>query len=71
MISRHLSKIQGLNLTGYLGTSQYNLQNLTIIDVSSNCIMSEITYVRPPWNTSASSTAVPCLGCHLHLLRLS
>ncbi|WJX46719.1 non-specific serine/threonine protein kinase [Trifolium repens] len=38
-------KIQGLNLTGYLGTSQYNLKNLTIIDVSLNCIMSEITLV--------------------------
>ncbi|KAK2352916.1 cation/H antiporter [Trifolium repens] len=62
-------KIQGLNLTGYLGTSQYYLQNLKIIDVNSNCIMSEILIlflhgkfkfgpVRPPRNTSASSTAV-------------
>ncbi|CAL5209394.1 unnamed protein product [Lathyrus oleraceus] len=41
-------KIQGLNLTGYLGSSLYNLQNLKIFDISSNSIMGEIPYELPP-----------------------
>ncbi|XP_061348889.1 protein STRUBBELIG-RECEPTOR FAMILY 2-like [Gastrolobium bilobum] len=41
-------KIQGLNLTGYLGGSLYNLQNLKQLDVSSNNIVGEIPNGLPP-----------------------
>ncbi|CAK8571011.1 unnamed protein product [Lathyrus sativus] len=41
-------KLQGLNLTGYLGSSLYNLQHLKIFDISSNGIMGEIPYGLPP-----------------------
>ncbi|KAK7345126.1 hypothetical protein VNO77_15587 [Canavalia gladiata] len=41
-------KIQGLNLTGYLGGLLYNLQNLKQLDVSSNNIEGEIPRGLPP-----------------------
>ncbi|KAL1368225.1 hypothetical protein HN51_022365 [Arachis hypogaea] len=41
-------KIQGLNLTGYLGGLLHNLQNLKHLDVSSNNIVGEIPSGLPP-----------------------
>nr|KYP32710.1 Protein STRUBBELIG-RECEPTOR FAMILY 2 [Cajanus cajan] len=41
-------KIQGLNLTGFLGGLLYNLQNLKQLDVSSNSIEGEIPQGLPP-----------------------
>eukprot|EP00257_Ricinus_communis_P022932 XP_015582794.1 protein STRUBBELIG-RECEPTOR FAMILY 2 [Ricinus communis] len=41
-------KIQGLNLSGYLGTQLHYLHNLKYLDVSSNYILGEIPYSLPP-----------------------
>ncbi|KAE9593882.1 putative protein kinase RLK-Pelle-LRR-V family [Lupinus albus] len=41
-------KIQGLNLTGYLGSKLYSLNNLTELDVSSNMIVGEMPFGLPP-----------------------
>ncbi|RDY00511.1 Protein STRUBBELIG-RECEPTOR FAMILY 2, partial [Mucuna pruriens] len=40
-------KLQGLNLTGYLGSLLYNLPNLKQLDVSSNNIEGEIPFGLP------------------------
>ncbi|XP_057440143.1 protein STRUBBELIG-RECEPTOR FAMILY 2-like [Lotus japonicus] len=42
------SKIQGLNITRYLGGLLHNLQNLKHMDVISNNIVGEIPYSLPP-----------------------
>ncbi|KAK7378227.1 hypothetical protein VNO80_03665 [Phaseolus coccineus] len=41
-------KLQGLNLTGYIGSLPYNLPNLKQLDVSSNNIKGEIPFGLPP-----------------------
>ncbi|XP_022634764.1 protein STRUBBELIG-RECEPTOR FAMILY 2 isoform X2 [Vigna radiata var. radiata] len=41
-------KLQGLNLTGYIGSLLYNLPNLKQLDVSSNNIEGEIPFGLPP-----------------------
>ncbi|KAG5043395.1 hypothetical protein JHK87_007310 [Glycine soja] len=41
-------RLQGLNLTGYLGSLLYNLPNLKQLDVSSNKILGEIPFGLPP-----------------------
>ncbi|KAK7259500.1 hypothetical protein RIF29_25108 [Crotalaria pallida] len=41
-------KIQGLNLTGHLGSKLYSLNNLTKLDVSCNNIVGEMPFGLPP-----------------------
>ncbi|XP_054777604.1 protein STRUBBELIG-RECEPTOR FAMILY 2 isoform X2 [Prosopis cineraria] len=54
-------KIQGLNLTGHLGSQLHHLHNLKMLDVSSNNIEGEIPFILPP-NATHINMACNYLG---------
>nr|KYP70591.1 Protein STRUBBELIG-RECEPTOR FAMILY 2 [Cajanus cajan] len=63
-------KLQGLNLTGYLGSLLYNLRNLKQLDISSNNIVGEMPFGLPPNVTHILHYCNYLNQNILHLLRI-